>query len=224
MQFEVRRIAKTDTIWLEKSKSDSSGFGFHPNLEGPAQGIAGMFLANNALFVSDDYFGNVKKLDIVARKVVAHSGVLDSKYKDPSGVYFDQRTSRLFCLTSFQDKIYLLSDNLVLTKEIKAFKSRKQFRIAGEKILFMFSIQGNGLFDENLFSVSSQGSIDPNYFGLGNDGETKYLENRFGKFEFPWKVQGCQYLNVGSLTFDADRIVYLDDRNVSRYRVIIISY
>lgn len=113
---------------------------------------------------------------------------------------------------------------MVLIKKIKAFKSHKEFRLAEEEILFVFSIKGNGLFDENLVLIPNRDTIDPNYFAFGNDGKNRFLENRFGKFEFPWKVQGCRYLNVGSLAFDVDRIVYLDDRDVSRYRIIFILY
>lgn len=133
-----RRIHRVDTIWLNKTRVDSSDFGFDSEGTGLALGISGIAVDGEYnMFVSDDLFGNIKKVGLRDGKVVAISKTLSTRYRDVSTLYFDRPTGRLFCMTSFQDKIYVLNPNLVLVDEIKTFKSRKEFRLNGQDIVFL---------------------------------------------------------------------------------------
>lgn len=72
--------------------------------------------------------------------------------------------------------------------------------------------------------MPKQVTTNPLNFELGTCGGASCLSNRYGDYEFPWIVKGCEYLSVESIAFDEDHVIYLDDRESLKYRAIVVSY
>jgi hypothetical protein len=219
----IRKIEKVDTIYLPKRTNNNLDLGFKKQELGAALGIGGICLHDNYIYISDNYYGNIKKVNLKSKKIDLVSNVIDSVYKDLGSLYYQNDT--LICLSTFQDKVYYLNLDLKVIGIKKLRKSHKEFRIANDKLYIYSSMEGNKLFDSQLNNIpNAPKALSPFSFTITNCENGKCLKTRLGTYQIKNEVRTAQFLEANNLVFDEMTVVYFDDRPKDNYTFILLKY
>jgi hypothetical protein len=218
----VYSIVEIDSIVLSKNSSDFRYIGYKKSELGPAFGISGMFLNGDYLYISDDCFGNIKKLNLRSKKIEYSSIILSQKYKDVGELFLFGDT--LVCLTKFQDKIYFLDSNLNLISEHSAIKGGKEFVEMNGKVYISFLLDRSKIMTLDLNLIDNDAEYTRFYdFKITDCNSSVCLRNRYGFFHLEKEIPTSISLEVNNVVFDKQRIVSLYE-DESNYFLVVLTY
>lgn len=218
----VRKLKSIDTVFLSKTIDNPKEMGFKPQELGPASGVSGLFKDGSYLYLTDGYFGNIKKYNLETSQIDLVSATFDSARRDVGPLLAIGDT--LICLTTFQDKVYYLTPNFELLAKKQFSKGSKEFRVASDEIYLSSLREKNKLFSRRLTEVLYRESAEIWAYTISPCGPHQCLQNRFGNFEIRGELLDAQFLEVSNVIFDESTIVYLDDRNQKKYALVIFNY
>jgi hypothetical protein len=219
----IRTHRDIDSVYLRKSWGDSLGIGFALQDLGPAKGISSITIRNDFIFISDNFFGNIKRLDVKERRIDRVSQVLSSRLRDLGQVIVSNDT--LICLSTLEDRVFYLDLDLrlLLTKHLT--RSVKEFGEVDDEVVIYSVLNRSVVYSLDLTRQSFPDSLFsyPNYKKYTCNGGT-CIRTSGGTYKLPFKLSPPQYLDVKNIAYSGNALVYVDDSMEDYYLLVVVYF
>ncbi len=221
---DYKSLQRVINLQLPKSENDCTKLGFKKQKIGSALGIRGFSLYRDFLYISDDLFGNIKKIDITTGQIIKASKILNPEFKDVGDIVVNNDT--VLCLSEYRDLIFYLDTNLILTSKKHFRYSTKAFIHCNNNLYIKSDLEENIIHDPYLKQTLSyeRNKLDLDSSSYFRMGDKLLLKNRFGVFEVRDTLPQLLYLSIDNKKNYSKKIIFFEDRDSLYYEFFIYNY